>query len=151
MMENGQAGIAELVDLLHNASLEEDQFDALNRLKASLFDPMVVDVLCATAVGNIDHRLRESLIQVLKNNPVPAYQYFIQNAIHSPDMNNRRWSLVNLALMECCKAKEAVLIGLQDHMRPVRLAAALNAGLYDDDAILKALDDVLSGQEETII
>jgi hypothetical protein len=36
-------------------------------------------------------------------------------------------------------------------MRPVRLAAALNAGLYDDHAIHKALDDVLSEQEEIII
>ena len=151
MMENDQACIAKLVDLLRNASREEDQLDALKRLKASVNDSMVVDVLCATAIGNIGRRLMESLIQVLKNNPVQAYQYFILNAIHSPDMNNRRWSLVNLALMECRKAKEAVLMGLQDDMRPVRLAAALNAGLYDDDAILKALDNVLSAQEETIV
>ena len=103
-------------------------------------DSSVLDSLCKNAVETKDHEFREALIEILKINSEEAYKRFVTYALHSPDPIQRRWALVNLSLMECGTAKEAVLNGLRDPDTEVRIAAAMNAGLYDDQEVLAALE-----------
>jgi hypothetical protein len=100
----------------------------------------VLDLLCKNAVETRHYDIREALINLLKNNSEAANLRFIDYVLHSPDSGHRRWALVNLSLMECRTAKDAVLKGLRDPDIEVRMAAALNAGLYDDKEVLKALE-----------
>ncbi|MDX1708552.1 MAG: HEAT repeat domain-containing protein [Desulfobacterales bacterium] len=103
-------------------------------------DSSVLDSLCKNAVETKDPEFREALLDILKCNAEEAHKRFIDYAIHSPDPIQRRWALVNLSLMECKTAKEAVLSGLMDPNGEVRIAAAMNAGLYDDPKVLAALE-----------
>ena len=103
-------------------------------------DGKVLDLLCKNAVETRHYDIREALINLLKNNSEEANLRFVDYALHSSDSGHRRWALVNLGLMECRTAKEAVLKGLQDPDVEVRMAAALNAGLYSDKDVLKALE-----------
>ena len=48
--------------------------------------------------------------------------------------------MINLSLVECPNAKEAVIQGLKDPHRSVRIAAAFNAGLYCDSDVVNALE-----------
>ena len=50
--------------------------------------------------------------------------------------------------MECRKVKDAVLAGLKDPADSIRIAAALNAGRYDDEKLLEALDDFFANQAD---
>jgi hypothetical protein len=78
---------------------------------------------------------------LLQSNIVEATEWFKDCALNLPKSSHRRWALINLSLMECQTAKKAVLKGLTDRCRKVRIAAAFNAGLYCDDDVTKALED----------
>lgn len=129
-----------LINQLRHALQERDKLEAVYCLEPFMDDPMVLESLCATAIENIDHRLREALIGKLKKVSEMANQYFMKCAVDSPNTVQRCWSLVNLSLLGCRSAKEAVLTGLKDSAKSVRIAAAFNVGLYDDEELQEMLD-----------
>lgn len=49
-------------------------------------------------------------------------------------------ALINLSLMECRNAKKAVMQGLNDPHRSIRIAAAFNTGLYCDSDVVNSLE-----------
>jgi predicted GTPase len=60
--------------------------------------------------------------------------------MHARRSEVRKWALVNLSLMECIDAKEAVINGLRDKSKAVQSAAALNIGLYHDSDFQKEVE-----------
>lgn len=136
-----------LLHRLCNAADEQEKISAVYRLRQYLSDQSVLGYLCATAVETDDYRLREALIDTLKTKFEESAQRFIDYAIFSSNPNHRRWALVNLSLMECRSAKEAVLAGLKDGEKSIRVAAAFNAGLYEEEEFQESLDDLFAKQE----
>jgi len=130
----------QLKGCMKKASNRTDQMAIKDQKQQVAMDSSVLDSLCKNAVETKDYEFREALIAILKNNVEEACKRFSDYTIQSPDPIQRRWALVNLSLMECRTAKEAVLHGLRDPVRKVRIAAALNAGLYDDQEVLTALE-----------
>ena len=130
----------QLEHCLKRASTREELMAAAHQIRQVAMDSIVLDSLCKVAVETKHDDVREALIDILKYNPEEANKRFMDYAIQSPNANRRRWALVNLSLMECRTAKNAVLHGLQDSDRKVRMAAAMNAGLYDDNEVLAALE-----------
>lgn len=117
-----------------------EKMDIARRLESFTDDSQVMDVLCTTAVYTDHHGLREVLLDVLKTNPTGATVRFSDYALWSKDPLTRRHALINLSLMGCREAKNAVISGLCDPDASVRKAAAMNAGLYDDQSMHMALD-----------
>ncbi len=130
-----------LLNLLINPLDEDSQVDAVRQLNKYTKDRGVLNLLCTAAVEEISGKLRDALIQSLKLNEEEANRWFKKCAINSPYPAERRRALIALSLMDCQTAKEAVIQGLQDPHRSVRVVAALNAGLYYDKDVLKALEN----------
>ena len=130
----------ELMIRLNEVSEDHFKVDAIRQLGPYIEDPKVLDALCREAIETDSHRVREALIKTLKANPEEANRRFSRIAICAKNPTHRRWALINLSLMECCYAKEAVMQGLQDTHRSVRFAAAFNAGLYYDSDVVNALE-----------
>ena len=130
-----------LLHLLINTSDEDAQINAARCLHKYAFDRGVLNILCTVAVEAISGKLRDALIKTLKLNPEEANRWFKNCAMNSPEPVQRRRALISLSLMECHTAKEAVIQGLQDPHRSVRIGAALNAGLYNDKDVTKALEN----------
>ena len=106
-----------------------EKISAARALASFTDDAQVTAALCETAVYTTSHRLREVLIDVLKSNPAGACLRFSDYALWAPVPSCRKWALVNLSLLDCREAKEAVIGGLSDPDAAVRKAAAMNAGL----------------------
>jgi len=130
----------ELIKLLNEVSEDHLKVDAIRRLGLYINDAKVLDALCREAIKTDSHRVREALIKTLKGNQEEANRHFSRIAICAKNPSHRRWALINLSLMECCYAKEAVMQGLRDTHRSVRFAAAFNAGLYYDSDVVNALE-----------
>lgn len=130
-----------LLNLLLNNSDENSQIDAARRLNEYICDRGVLNFLCRAAVEAISGKLRDALIKTLKLNTEEANRWFKNCAVNSPYPAKRRRALIALSLMDCQTAKEAVIQGLQDPNRSVRVGAALNARLYYDKDVLKALEN----------
>ena len=130
----------ELVKLLNEVSEDHLKVDAIRQLGLYIKDSKVLDVLCCEAVATERPRVRDALIRTLKGNPEETNRRFSRIAICAKNPTHRRWALINLSLMECCYAKEAVMQGLRDTHRSVRFAAAFNAGLYYDSDVVNALE-----------
>ena len=133
-----------LADCLRRASTREERQAAVDRIREFTLDGGDLDSLCRNAVDTKNNILREAIIEFLKNNTAEASQRFIDYAIESPEPGRRRWALANLSLMECATAKKAVLHGLRDPDAKVRMAAAMNAGLYTDKEVQAALEHFFS-------
>ena len=130
----------ELIKLLKEVSEDNLKINAIRRLGPYINDVKVLDALCCEAIETDSHRVREALIKTLKGNQEEANRRFSRIAICAKNPTHRRWALINLSLMECCYAKEAVMQGLRDTHRSVRFAAAFNAGLYYDSDVVNALE-----------
>lgn len=129
-----------LMSLVNKISEENLTIDAILQLGPYIDDPNVLDALCREAVETDDHLIREALIKTLKGCPEEANRRFATIACAANNPAHRRWGLINLSLMECRNAKEAVMQGLRDPHRSVRIAAAFNAGLYCDSDVVNALE-----------
>jgi hypothetical protein len=129
-----------LIDLVDTASKDYFKIGIIRQLGPYINDAKVLDALCREAIETDSHRVRDALIQMLKGNPVEANRRFSQIAICANYPAHRRWALINLSLMECRDAKEAVIQGLRDMHRSVQIAAAFNTGLYDDREVVNALE-----------
>ena len=101
-------------------------------------DRRVMEALCDAAVTTASQKVREALIEVLKVSPARACQRFSDFALWSGNPSRRKWALVNLSLMACRTAKNAVISGLSDPHASVRRAAAMSTGLYDEKDVLDA-------------
>ena len=130
-----------LLKILITAADEDAQIDAARLLKKYTRDHDVLNLLCATVVEAISDKLRDALIKTLKLNPEETNRWFKNCAMNSPGPAQRRRALIALSLMECKTANEAVIQGLNDPNRSVRVGAALNAGLYYDKDVIKALEN----------
>ena len=130
----------ELIKLLNKVSEDHLKVSAIRRLGPHIDDVKVLDALCHEAIETVSPCVRDELIRTLKNNPGEAKRRFSRIAIGAKDPTQRRWALINLSLMECDDAKEAVMQGLRDTHRSVRFAAAFNAGLYYDSDVVNALE-----------
>ena len=130
----------ELMKLLNEVSEDHLKINAIHRLGPHIEDAEVLDALCHEAIETVSPCVRDELIRNLKNIPGEANRHFSQIAICAKDPTHRRWALINLSLMECRDAKEAVIQGLRDTHRSVRFAAAFNAGLYYDSDVVNALE-----------
>jgi len=130
-----------LLNLLVNTSDEDSQIYAARRLHKYCHDRGVLNLLCTATVDAINEKLRDALIKTLKLSPEKANGWFKNCAMNSLNPAQRRRALIVLSLMECQTAKEAVIQGLQDSNRSVRIGAALNAGLYYDKDVIKALEN----------
>ena len=130
----------EWMKLLIETSEDHLKINAICQLGPYIDDSMVLDALCREAIETDSHRVREALIKTLKSNQVEANRRFSQFAICAKDPAHRRWALINLSLMECHYAKEAVMQGLRDTHRSVRFAAAFNTGLYYDSDVVNAFE-----------
>jgi hypothetical protein len=129
------------LDQLMGAADIETKKTLARRLATFTDDSQVLDVLCTTAVDTDHHDLREVLIDVLKSNPSGAYVRFSDVALWSKDPVARKHALMNLNLMGCRNAKDAVISGLYDPDASVRKAAAMSAGLYEDRGVHIALEN----------
>ncbi|MGD8290145.1 MAG: HEAT repeat domain-containing protein [Desulfobacterales bacterium] len=130
-----------LLNLFINPSSEDSQIDAARRLDKYICDKGVLHILCTIAVEAVSDKLREAVIKTLKLRAEEANRWFKNCAVHSPIPAERRRALIALSLMECQTAQDAIIGGLQDSHRSVRVGAALNAGLYYDKEVLKALEN----------
>lgn len=113
--------------------------EATLALAAFTDDATVMDAMCTAAVKTGSRKLRDVLIDVLKANSAGACVRFADDALWSENPTVRKWALVNLSLMRCREAKDAVISGLYDVDASVRKAAALNTGLYEDSDVHDAL------------
>ena len=129
-----------LINLINTVSEDPLKIDAIRRIGPSINDPDVLDELCREAIETDNHRVREALIKTLKGNEDEANRRFAVTASCAKNPTHRRWALINLSLMECRDAKNAVMQGLQDPHRSVRIAAAFHAGLYCDSDALNAFE-----------
>ena len=129
-----------LINLVNTVSEDHLKINTICQCSPYIKDPKVLDRLCREAIETDNHRFREALIKTLKGNPDEANRRFSQIALCSKDPKHRRWALINLSLMECRDAKEAVTHGLRDTHRSVRIAAAFNTGLYDDSDVVNAFE-----------
>lgn len=109
-------------------------------------DSRVLDVLCEAAVTTTRHRFRCALIDILKGNAAGACKRFSDDVLWSKNPTARKWALVNLSLMGCKDAKNAVISGLYDPDATVREAAALNVGLYADETVQAVFDRYFEAQ-----
>lgn len=123
---------------LFGLSGDHQTIQAALALSSITDDLQVMDALCEAAVYTTSHKVREALIEVLKKNPAGACLRFSDYALWSENPSCRKWALVNLSLMGCREAKEAVMQGLSDPHPSVRRAAAMSTGLYDDKDVLNA-------------
>ena len=128
------------LDQLMGLSDNQTKMETARRLETFTDNSKVMDVLCTAAVYTDHHGLREVLLDVLKNNPAGAYVRFSDYALWSKDPVARKHALVNLSLMGCREAKNAVISGLYDPDASVRKAAAMSAGLYDDKNVQLVLE-----------
>jgi hypothetical protein len=128
-------------DELQGSSQIGKKLKALRFLAPLIEDPTVVKAICDTAVTTQDHHLRTMIIDALQKNAAAANSRFADIACHSTDPRLRKWALVNLSLMGCGDASDAVILGLTDQDASVRNAAALSTGLYHDAAVHSALED----------
>ena len=129
-----------LINLVNTVSEDHLKINAIRQSGPYIRDAKVLDALCREAIETDSHRFREALIKTLKGNPDEANRRFSQIAMCAKNPAHRRWALINLSLMECRDAKEAVTQGLRDTHRSVRIAAAFNTGLYDDRDVVNAFE-----------
>lgn len=129
-----------LIEQVNDVSEDREKIDAVRQLGLYIDDAEVLDVLCREAIETDSHRVREALIKTLKGNQDEANRLFSHIASCAKDSTHRRWALIDLSLMECSNANEAVMQGLRDPHRLVRIAAAFNAGLYCDSDVVNALE-----------
>ena len=125
-----------LIDQVLGLSSDHQTIQAARVLASCTDDSQVVDALCKAAVCTTRHEVREALLEVLKVNPADACKRFADVALWSPTPSCRKWALINLSLMGCNTAKNAVISGLHDPDASVRRAAAMSTGLYDDKDVL---------------
>ncbi len=130
----------DLMNLLNEVSEDHLKINAIHRLGPHIKDAKVLDALCHEAIETVSPCVRDELIRTLKNNRARRTDDFSRIAICAKDPTHRRWALINLSLMECDDAKEAVIQGLRDTHRSVRFAAAFNTGLYYDSDVVNALE-----------
>ena len=128
------------LNLLMGFAENRKKIDIARRMEPFTDDSRVMDVLCTTAIYTDHHALREVLLDVLKTNPAGAFVRFSDYALWSKDPVARKHALINLSLMGCRKAQDAVISGLYDPDASVRQAAAMSAGLYDDIGVRAALE-----------
>lgn len=126
------------IERLVGASSIPHRIGAARRLSLYTHENRVMDALCAAAVRTDCRELREVIIEALGSNPAGACTRFTDDALWSQDSTVRRWALVNLSLMGCRKAAEAVISGFYDPDPAVREAAAMNVGLYNDRDVHEA-------------
>ena len=129
-----------LMNLVNTVSKDHLKINRISKSDPYIKDPKVLDRLCRKAIETDNHRFREALIKTLKGNPDEANRRFSQVALCAKDPAHRRWALINLSLMECRDAREAVMQGLRDAHRSVRIAAAFNTGLYEDSDMVNAFE-----------
>lgn len=129
-----------LIHTLRCDSAHAEKLSAARQLQAHLCDIDVIRALCFESIKTDSHKLRACIIGVLKNRSRLANKCFAYIAIHSRRTEVRKWALVNLSLMECVDAKEAVINGLKDTSKAVQSAAALNIGLYHDPEFQKEVE-----------
>ncbi len=134
-------GIYDLLEVLQTAEDEATAIAAIRQLARHLTNGAVLNLLCAFAVATENTTIREALITAFKAHADKVATRFVHFFNRSRSPKVRRWALINLGLLEYRAAPEAVLEGLLDTDKSVRMAAATNAGLYDDPAILSALED----------
>ena len=129
-----------LINLVNTVSEDHLKINAIRQSGPYLRNAKILDALCREAIETDSHRFRDALIKTLKGNPEEANRRFAQIALCAKNPAHRRWALINLSLMECRDAKEAVMQGLRDTHRSVRIAAAFNTGLYDDSDVVNAFE-----------
>jgi hypothetical protein len=132
--------LQEYLDQLIGPSTNQKKIGAAHCLAPFTHDSRVMDALCEAAVSTNSHKVRETLIDVLKTNSAGAGMRFSDDALWSKDPVVRKWALVNLSLLGCSDAKQAVINGLNDPDASVRKAAAMNAGLYADKDVHNELE-----------
>jgi hypothetical protein len=97
--------------------------------------------LCVVAIETMDNEVRYAILDLLKTQfAKKASDLFADYAANGTD-RQRKWAFVNLSLLECGTKRDLVLKGLKDPVASVRGAAALNAGLYNDDVFVKGIVD----------
>ena len=117
---------------LHEGLSEEAKIRAVDQLKPHLDNCLVLTALCCASLKTDSARLREHLIAALRSAATIANLCFKHAAERSNCARTRRWAFLNLSMMGCRTAKQAVIAGLNDPKREVWEAAALNIGLYQD-------------------
>jgi hypothetical protein len=125
---------------LNGPSKTKNKIQIIHFLAPLVKDPKVMDVFCDAAISTTDHHLRTVVIDTLKENPAGASSRFSHTALHSNDPVKRKWALVNLSLMGCNDAPDAVINGLNDAHASVRKAAAMSTGLYQDKVVNNAFE-----------
>lgn len=129
-----------LVHTLRSDCSHANKLSAARQLQAHLCDIDVIRALCFESIKTDSHKLRACIIGILKNRSHIANKCFAYIATHGRRTAVRKWALVNLSLMECNDAKEAVIKGLKDTSKAVQGAAALNIGLYHDPEFQKEVE-----------
>ena len=140
-----------LLQILQTAEDEPAAIMAIRQLERFLTDPEMVNLLCAYVVGTENLNIRQTLVATLKCRAEEAAARLVFFVKRSRNPIVRQRALASLAMMECRSASEAVLLGLMDSDRRVRMAAASNAGLYDDPPILRALEDFYEKHRLTLV
>ena len=121
-----------LIDSLMHEPSDGQKLLVVRKLIAFLNDDDVVWMLCFKSIQTDSHELREAIIDVLRSKEDMVNPYFAHMAVNAKCATMRKWALVNLSMMECKSAKQAVVCGLRDASSAVQHAAALSIGLYHD-------------------
>ncbi len=125
-----------------------EKIAAARCLISFIHEPLAMDVLCEVAVTTTSQKFRKVLLEVLRNRAEEAQKRFSDAVLWSNSSFVRRWALVNLSLMGCSDAKNAVISGLYDPNASVREAAVRNIGLYTDEEVRMVFDHYFKTQGE---
>lgn len=125
--------------MITNFEDKNEQIEAAIVTKDLEINDQMVSVLCDVAVETIEADVRFAILDILKvkdfEKAADRFAYYCMNGTD----RQRRWAFVNLSLIGCHSKKEVVLKGLKDCIPAVQRAAAMNAGLYQNDDFLKAI------------
>jgi hypothetical protein len=103
----------------------------------------MLDSQCRLAIDSIDHKQRDQILNRLSDYSEEACRRFADMALNADTIHTRKQALINLGLLECKNARDAIMAGLQDNHSEIAMAAALSIGLYDDPDFLKAAERCL--------
>lgn len=125
-----------------------EKIEAARCLISFVHEPLVMDVLCDAAVTTTSQKFRGVILEVLKSRAEEACKRFSDAVLWSKSSAVRRWALVNLSLMGCRDAQNAVISGLYDPDASVREAAVRNIDLYADKGVRKVFDHYFKTHDE---
>ncbi len=132
--------IDRLIRNLSEGWCEVSRYQAVDQLRWHLDDSTVLMAMCSAALKEVSTPLRKYIVRALRPAGHTANPLFEKAAVQCTSATIRKRAFESLSLMDCRTARSAVIQGLNDPDRDVRMAAALNIDLYNDLVFASAVE-----------